>query len=92
MPRPRGIKKTIDEKIEEKELLIRELSEKLEREKSELKVLLEKQKEQRTSQILSLMDKNNLSIEDIEEILLQHFSQSSTEHKVVEQTVIEIAG
>lgn len=87
MPRPRGIKKTIDEKIEEKELLIRELSEKLEREKSELKVLLEKQKEQRTSQILSLMDKNNLSISDIEEILLQHFSQSN-----IEQEVVEIAG
>lgn len=87
MPRPRGIKKTIDEKIEEKELLISELSEKLEREKSELKVLLEKQKEQRTSQILSLMDKNNLSISDIEEILLQHFSQPSTE-----QEVVEIAG
>ena len=87
MPRPRGIKKTIDEKIEEKELLIRELSEKLEREKSELKALLEKQKEQRTSQILSLMDKNNLSISDIEEILLQHFSQSN-----IEQEVVEIAG
>lgn len=87
MPRPRGIKKTIDEKIEEKELLIRELSEKLEREKSELKVLLEKQKEQRTSQILSLMDKNNLSISDIEEILLQHFSHSN-----IEQEVVEIAG
>ena len=87
MPRPRGIKKTIDEKIEEKELLICELSEKLEREKSELKVLLEKQKEQRTSQILSLMDKNNLSISDIEEILLQHFSQSN-----IEQEVVEIAG
>lgn len=87
MPRPRGIKKTIDEKIEEKELLISELSEKLEREKSELKILLEKQKEQRTSQILSLMDKNNLSISDIEEILLQHFSQSN-----IEQEVVEIAG
>ena len=36
MPRPRGIKKTINEKIEEKELSIRELSEKLEREISEL--------------------------------------------------------
>ena len=83
MPRPRGIKKTIEEKIEEKELLISELSEKLEREKSELKVLLEKQKEQRTSQILSLMDKNNLSISDIEEILLQHFSQSNMEQEVV---------
>ena len=87
MPRPRGIKKTIEEKIEEKELLISELSEKLEREKSELKVLLEKQKEQRISQILSLMDKNNLSISDIEEILLQHFSQSN-----MEQEVVEIAG
>ena len=83
MPRPRGIKKTIEEKIEEKELLISELSENLEREKSELKVLLEKQKEQRTSQILSLMDKNNLSISDIEEILLQHFSQSNMEQEVV---------
>ena len=87
MPRPRGIKKTIEEKIEEKELLISELSEKLEREKSELKILLEKQKEQRTSQILSLMDKNNLSISDIEEILLQHFSHSN-----IEQEVVEIAG
>ena len=36
---------------------------------------------------LSLMDKNNLSISDIEEILLQHFSQSNTE-----QDVVEIAG
>ena len=87
MPRPRGVKKTINEKIEEKELIIRELSEKLEKEKSELKVLLEKQKEQQTSQILSLMDKNNLSIEDIKEILLQHFSQSN-----IEQEVVEIAG
>ena len=86
MPRPRGVKKTIEEKITEKEQLISELTEKLEREKEELKVLYDKQIERRTSQILSIMNDNNLSIEDIERIILEH-----TSNKVSEEIPMEIA-
>lgn len=82
MPRPRGIRKTIDEKIEEKELIISELSEKLAKEKEELKLLYDKQKEQKTSQILSLMDNNNLSIDDIKMIITNHISLQETTEKV----------
>lgn len=78
MPRPRGIRKTIEEKIEEKELIISELSEKLAKEKEELKLLYDKQKEQKTSQILSLMDDNNLSIDDIKMIITNHISLQET--------------
>ena len=82
MPRPRGIRKTIEEKIEEKELIISELSEKLAKEKEELKLLYDKQKEQKTSQILSLMDNNNLSIDDIKMIITNHISLQETVEKV----------
>ena len=82
MPRPRGIRKTIEEKIEEKELIISELSEKLAKEKEELKLLYDKQKEQKTSQILSLMDDNNLSIDDIKMIITNHISLQETTEKV----------
>lgn len=82
MPRPRGIRKTIEEKIEEKELIISELSEKLSKEKEELKLLYDKQKEQKTSQILSLMDDNNLSIDDIKMIITNHISLQETPEKV----------
>ena len=47
-------------KITEKEQLISELTEKLTREKEELKLLYDKQKEQRTALILGLMNDNNL--------------------------------
>lgn len=86
MPRPRGVKKTIEEKITEKKQLISELTEKLEREKEELKVLYDKQIERRTSQILSIMNDNNLSIDDIERIILEH-----TSNKVSEEIPMEIA-
>ena len=86
MPRPRGVKKTIEEKITEKEQLISELTEKLEREKEELKVLYDRQKEQRTSQILLLMNNNNLSIEDMERIISEYIS-----NKVSEEIPMEIA-
>lgn len=82
MPRPRGIRKTIEEKIEEKELIISELSEKLAKEKEELKLLYDKQKEQKTSQILSLMDDNNLSIDDIKMIITNHISLQETVEKI----------
>lgn len=82
MPRPRGIRKTIEEKIEEKEMIISELSEKLAKEKEELKLLYDKQKEQKTSQILSLMDNNNLSIDDIKMIITNHISLQETTEKV----------
>lgn len=82
MPRPRGIRKTIDEKIEEKELIISELSEKLAKEKEELKLLYDKQKEQKTSQILSLMTDNNLSIDDVKMIITNHISLQETTEKV----------
>ena len=82
MSRPRGIRKTIEEKIEEKELIISELSEKLAKEKEELKLLYDKQKEQKTSQILSLMDDNNLSIDDIKMIITNHISLQETVEKI----------
>lgn len=82
MPRPRGIRKTIEEKIEEKEVIISELSEKLAKEKEELKLLYDKQKEQKTSQILSIMDDNNLSIDDIKMIITNHISLQETTEKV----------
>lgn len=81
MPRPRGVKKTIEEKITEKEQLISELTERITREKEELKLLYDKQKEQRTALILGLMNDNNLSIEDVEMIITKHISEQITVEK-----------
>ena len=72
MPRPRGVKKTLSEKIAEKEQNILDLTEKLAKEKAELKLLQDEYKEKQMGQLLNILEQNNLSIEMAEEILQDH--------------------
>lgn len=80
MPRPRGVKKTIEEKIAEKEQIIAELTDKLDKEKTELKILYDKQTEQKTKQILALLNDNNLTVENVEQIILQHLYKNNKQN------------
>ncbi len=77
MPKGRGIRKSIDEKIAEKELSVKQLSDKLSKEKEELNELYAQKKEQRVNQILGLIEKNNLSIDAVEEIIEKYISETS---------------
>lgn len=77
MPKGRGIRKSIDEKIIEKELSVQQLSDKLSKEKKELNELYAQKKEQRVNQILGLIEKNNLNIDVVEEIIEKYISETS---------------
>ena len=79
MPRPRGVKKTLSEKIAEKEQNISDLTEKLAKEKAELKILQDEYKEKQVSQLLNMLEHNNLSVEMAEEILQNHLYGQATE-------------
>lgn len=65
----RGPKKTLEQKIEEKKTMIDSLEIRIEKEKEELKELLNEQKLQRLEEIGSLIENANLSIEEVEKIL-----------------------
>ena len=82
MSRPRGVRKTLSEKITEKEQNILDLTEKLAKEKAELKLLQDEQKEQNISHLLNVLEQNNLSIEMAEEILQNHLYGQATELEV----------
>ena len=82
MPRPRGVKKTLYEKISDKEQNILELTEKLAKEKAELKLLQDEQKEQNLNHLLNVLEQNNLSIEMAEKILQNHLYGQATELEV----------
>lgn len=88
MPRPRGVKKTISEKITEKEQNILDLTERLAKEKLELQQLKSALKEKQMNQLLQLMNQNNLDINTIELIIQNYISgQDNNEQKeIIEKT------
>ena len=65
----RGQRKSIEEKIAEKQELINSLNSRLEKETEELNSLLNEQKYQEIENLYELVKASNLSVEDITAIL-----------------------
>ncbi len=65
----RGVRKSIDEKIAEKRELLNALEIRLEKEKKELELLLNEQKQQEVESLYNLLKETNLSVNEASEIL-----------------------
>lgn len=65
----RGVKKSIDEKIAEKRELIGALEIRVEKEKKELELLLNEQKQQEVESLYNLLKEANISVNEATEIL-----------------------
>lgn len=71
----RGQRKPIEEKITEKEELINSLSIRLDKEKEELKALLNEQKQQEVETLYDFIKTANLSVYEATEVLQQYLSE-----------------
>lgn len=65
----RGVKKSIDEKITEKRELLKALEIRAEKEKKELELLLNEQKQQEVESLYNLLKEANISVNEATEIL-----------------------
>lgn len=65
----RGVKKSIDEKIAEKRELLGALEIRVEKEKKELELLLNEQKQQEVESLYNLLKEANISVNEATEIL-----------------------
>lgn len=65
----RGVRKSIDEKIAEKRELLNALEVRVEKEKKELELLLNEQKQQEVESLYNLLKETNLSVNEASEIL-----------------------
>lgn len=65
----RGVKKSIDEKIAEKRELLKALEIRAEKEKKELELLLNEQKQQEVESLYNLLKEANISVNEATEIL-----------------------
>lgn len=70
----RGQRKTIEQKIEEKQRVIDSLEIRIEKEREELQELLDEQKMSRLEEIGSIIENSNLSMEEVERILAEYAS------------------
>ncbi|MBO5054837.1 MAG: hypothetical protein J5988_09360 [Eubacterium sp.] len=70
----RGQRKTIEQKIEEKQRVIDSLEIRIEKEREELQELLDEQKMSRLEEIGSIIENSNLSMEEVERILVEYAS------------------
>ena len=70
----RGQRKSIEEKISEKQELINSLNIRLEKESEELKTLLNEQKHQEIESLYELIKTSNLSVDEAAEVLQQYLS------------------
>lgn len=70
----RGQRKTIEQKIEEKQAVIDALTQRMEKEQEELRVLLEEQRLMKLAEIEAIIENADLSIEEVEQILMEHAS------------------
>ncbi len=68
----RGVRKSIEEKIADKQEVIGALEERIRKEKEELQELLHEQRVARLESLEELIDDSNLSLEEVAEILRQH--------------------
>ena len=65
----RGVRKSIEEKIADKQEVIGALEERIRKEKEELQELLHEQRVARLESLEELIDDSNLSLEEVAEIL-----------------------
>ena len=65
----RGVRKSIEEKIADKEELISALEVRVEKEKKELEALMAEQKQQEVESLYNFLKESNLSIDKATEIL-----------------------
>ncbi len=70
----RGQRKTIEQKIEEKQNIIDSLEIRIEKEREELQELLREQKLMKLEEIGSIIENSNLSMEEVERILSEYAS------------------
>lgn len=71
---PRGKRKSIDDKIEEKMELINALQIRLDSEKRELKEMNREKRDQEMERISSFLEDSGLSMKDAENILKEHIA------------------
>ena len=70
----RGQRKSIEEKIAEKEEVVEALSIRLEKEKNELKALLNEQKQQEIEGLYDFIKTSNLNVHEATEALQEYLS------------------
>ncbi len=68
----RGVRKTIEEKIADKQEVIDALETRIQKEREELQDLINEQRIARLESLEELIDNSNLSLEEVMEILRQH--------------------
>ena len=70
----RGQRKPLEQKIEEKQKIIDSLEIRIEKEREELRDLLNEQKFANLEEIGAIIESSNLSMEEVERILSEHAS------------------
>lgn len=73
----RGVRKSIDEKIADKQEIIDALEIRILKEKEELQMLVNEQRMARLESLEELIDNSNLSLEEVTEILRQHMEEAA---------------
>lgn len=68
----RGVRKSIEEKIADKQEVIDALEVRIQKEREELQALVNEQRMARLESLEELIDSSNLSLEEVEEILRRH--------------------
>ena len=68
----RGVRKTIEEKIADKQEVIDALETRIQKEREELEDLINEQRMARLESLEELIDNSNLSLEEVMEILRRH--------------------
>ena len=68
----RGVRKTIEEKIADKQEVIDALETRIQKERDELQDLINEQRMARLESLEELIDNSNLSLEEVMEILRRH--------------------
>ena len=71
----RGVRKSIEEKIADKQDVIDALEIRILKEKEELQILLNEQRMARLECLEELIESSNLSLEEVSEILRQHIGE-----------------
>lgn len=71
----RGIRKSLDDKIAQKEELIESLEIRLEKEKNELNEMVQEQRRQELDGLYEFLKNFNLSVDTATEILREHVEQ-----------------
>lgn len=72
----RGVRKSIEEKIADKQEIISCLETRIGKEKEELQALIHEQRMTRLESLEELIDSSNLSLEEVTEILKQHMDEA----------------